>query len=372
MKCQEVTELMQRYLDKDLVEKEYQLILRHLNACPECTSMFEKLQRLSNELESLPKVKPPYNIVDSIMPQLVELDRMNEERTTEPVASSESTAVMQEQRHKPPQKQGLWRRYVSWGWTGGVVAAGIVLGIFIFQNQPLLNENAGSHVQPEMSRMMMDQQSTQNHAESFAAPKSTSSDNIAMFQVQDHSDQPKELASKQPEEDPVVPPASSQGTTKNSPSAGAVVDPSKPGSPVQEERRTTVPIDDNFMSMDQYGKVASQSEPLPVDGNSKRDQPLGISSIEESETEGFPMSQELTSPDQKYTATVIDQRVYILNAESGNEVYMSEQTWKEDVTIQFKEWQNQKVIYEVTIDEHVVLYFIDTSSLEEGILADHE
>ncbi|UUZ86756.1 zf-HC2 domain-containing protein [Paenibacillus sp. P26] len=67
--CQEVIELMQRYLDRDLDETEYSRMLGHLQQCPDCSELFERLVNLSQELESLPKVTPPYSLVDAILPQ---------------------------------------------------------------------------------------------------------------------------------------------------------------------------------------------------------------------------------------------------------------------------------------------------------------
>jgi hypothetical protein len=75
MNCEEVMEYMQRYLDGDLSEQEKESMFAHLKSCVSCKEMFERLNRLSDELVSLPKVTPPFSIVDSILPQLDALDR---------------------------------------------------------------------------------------------------------------------------------------------------------------------------------------------------------------------------------------------------------------------------------------------------------
>ena len=133
MNCQEVMELMQRYLDEDLDENEQDELHRHIRDCPECTEMFERLQRLSNDLANLPKVVPPYSIVDSILPQLEQLDRAN------PGALTASENVVQSQTDQlqgqiPAGERQTRNRIISWKWVSGVVAAGLVIGVVAFQD----------------------------------------------------------------------------------------------------------------------------------------------------------------------------------------------------------------------------------------------
>ncbi len=131
MKCAEVMEWMHRYLDKDLSQDEIVEMFRHIDNCPSCAEVFERLTLLSNELEQLPDVKPPFSLVDSILPQLAELDRSSREqsamRTEEPVVvpfSRESS------RGKPSKGTSIATR------TGiGAIAAAVILGIAIF-NMP--------------------------------------------------------------------------------------------------------------------------------------------------------------------------------------------------------------------------------------------
>ncbi|HEY0826560.1 MAG TPA: zf-HC2 domain-containing protein [Bacilli bacterium] len=74
MNCQEVLDLMQKYVDQEHTNSEYAEMSEHLHRCPSCTAIFERLKRLSDELEQLPKVVPAYSIVDTILPKL---ERMN-------------------------------------------------------------------------------------------------------------------------------------------------------------------------------------------------------------------------------------------------------------------------------------------------------
>nr|WP_281272184.1 anti-sigma factor [Paenibacillus flagellatus] len=120
-------ELMQRHLDRDLIESEQEAMMDHLQQCPECAEMFDRLRQLSQELASLPKVTPPFSLVDSILPQLAEIDRAGEGPFAVPAADTSAATVVPLAVEKP-------RRF-RMGWTaaaaGGVVAAGLLLALFV-------------------------------------------------------------------------------------------------------------------------------------------------------------------------------------------------------------------------------------------------
>jgi hypothetical protein len=125
MTCQDMMDLMQRSLDLDLSAAEEQAMLAHLQGCPDCADLFERLKLLTGELAQLPKVTPPYSIVDSILPQLESLGGLAEPGAAADVpvmnAPVDELAARRE-------KKGL----ISWKIVSGVAAAGIVLGMVIF------------------------------------------------------------------------------------------------------------------------------------------------------------------------------------------------------------------------------------------------
>jgi len=125
MNCQEVMELMQRYLDFDLSDQEEERLMAHLRQCPQCSEMFERLQQLSRELANLPKVVPPFSLVDAILPQLDEIDRQR-------AAGTVPQNDVSDQEQKRANRSAYRRRpFGPWAAFGGVVAAGIVLTLFI-------------------------------------------------------------------------------------------------------------------------------------------------------------------------------------------------------------------------------------------------
>jgi len=136
MKCQEVIELMHRYLDHDLDESEAEGLTRHVQQCSSCAEMFERLKHLSGELESLPKVMPAFSLVDAILPRLELIDR-----TAADAAIAEPPVVAAPPVPAAPSKR-RWTDRISWRIASGVVAAGFIFGMFIVMNQPKAVDDA--------------------------------------------------------------------------------------------------------------------------------------------------------------------------------------------------------------------------------------
>ncbi|MEC0166829.1 anti-sigma factor family protein [Paenibacillus graminis] len=131
MKCAEVMEWMHRYLDHDLSQEEMIEMFRHIDNCPSCADVYDRLSTLSRQLEQLPDVKPPFSLVDSIMPRLDELDRGVQEPVMTSTDESNVVPLSRKSSHgKPPKGSSMAAR------TGiGAVAAAIILLIAIF-NMP--------------------------------------------------------------------------------------------------------------------------------------------------------------------------------------------------------------------------------------------
>ncbi|WP_339798081.1 zf-HC2 domain-containing protein [Paenibacillus sp. FSL R5-0744] len=184
MKCAEVMEWMHRYIDQDLSQDEIVEMFRHIDNCPSCAEVFERLTLLSKELEQLPDVKPPFSLVDSILPQLAELDRSSREqsavRTEEPVVVP---FLRESSRGKPSKGTSIAAR------TGiGAIAAAVILGIAIF-NMP--DKMPGAEVEQMMqdsskatsdsANNMAIESQTSTSAESYeAAPANSGTDSGAL------------------------------------------------------------------------------------------------------------------------------------------------------------------------------------------------
>lgn len=138
MNCAEVMEWMHRYLDHDLSQEEMLELFRHIDDCPACAEVFDRLTMLSQQLEQLPDVKPPFSLVDSILPRLEQLDQGVPEEPV--IAAAEDPKVVpftrSNTRSKKPRGSSLATR------TGIGAAAAAVILLFALFNKPESMPNA--------------------------------------------------------------------------------------------------------------------------------------------------------------------------------------------------------------------------------------
>ncbi|MBD3917909.1 zf-HC2 domain-containing protein [Paenibacillus sp. PR3] len=140
MNCQEVMAYMQRQLDHDLEDHEAEVLFAHIRHCSDCADTFERLKRLSLELENLPKVVPAFSLVDAIMPQLDQLVPEISAAVAEPNQPAETGVT---NRRTSRKREGGWLRNVSWTAIGGVVTAGIVVGLVLVFANPVTPSKSG-------------------------------------------------------------------------------------------------------------------------------------------------------------------------------------------------------------------------------------
>ncbi|ACT00852.1 anti-sigma factor family protein [Paenibacillus sp. JDR-2] len=133
MTCQEVIEYMNRQLDGDLDEHEYEILMNHTRHCPDCAAMFERLKQLSDELGNLPHVMPKYSLVDAILPQLEEIVPFRQpEAAAVEIAPMAVPSVTQQTTRRVKERHQLRFRAIT-----GIIAASVAAGLF------LVSYNAG-------------------------------------------------------------------------------------------------------------------------------------------------------------------------------------------------------------------------------------
>ncbi|MDT3426610.1 anti-sigma factor RsiW [Paenibacillus forsythiae] len=132
MNCAEVMEWMHRYLDHDLSRDESFEMFRHIDDCPACAELFERLSALSGELERLPDVSPPFSLVDSILPKLEAIDREKGAAAVPLAGETDAAPRMSRKasRAKTRRSSSLAGRFGI-----GAAAAAVILGIAVF-NMP--------------------------------------------------------------------------------------------------------------------------------------------------------------------------------------------------------------------------------------------
>ncbi|MFD1772866.1 anti-sigma factor family protein [Paenibacillus rhizophilus] len=130
MNCAEVIEWMHRYLDHDLSRDESLEMFRHIDNCPSCAELFERLNALSRELEQLPDVSPPFSLVDSIQPKLEAIDREADVMAALPAEEQQVQPMSRKASRAKNRNSSLASRFGI-----GAAAAAVVLGIALF-NMP--------------------------------------------------------------------------------------------------------------------------------------------------------------------------------------------------------------------------------------------
>ncbi|MUT66638.1 hypothetical protein GOM71_11935 [Paenibacillus sp. NEAU-GSW1] len=163
-------EYMHRQLDGDLDEQEQQLLLKHTRQCPDCAAMFERLKKLSSELENLPKVMPSYSLVDAILPQLEMLDGPR-------FSDAASVETVQEQARDKGNGSVAARRRRWPAWISGVAAAGAVAMFFVISYsggmfQSVSKDEAASSTAAEAQPAAALQQNSASDEENVLEPYS--------------------------------------------------------------------------------------------------------------------------------------------------------------------------------------------------------
>lgn len=349
MKCSEVMELMQRYLDHDLAESEQQTMVSHLNKCPVCAAMSDRLQRISDELEQLPAVTPPYSIVDSILPRL---------EAILVTGGSPAPAVPIQAPKWFGRKAG---RFAAWGTTAAAVALGILLvsdgtinvqhkmadksastkqeasvnqsgssdsssaaqkRMLMDSNQDVANPTpAGGEGAPASTAQTFNSKADENLANDQKDRISSSSAGSGTFNVP-HSESTQKGVS------PIVPVPSAgygnEGKTAGGTSTDQKGSASSPG-PILEPAKGD---SDNVVTFNPGGILSSNT------GMGSKVPGLGAASD----------PSRATSESGKYTAVVENQKVIVKNSE-GSQVYASANQWKDSDSIRLQNWVNDSQLF---------------------------
>ncbi|MGO4541206.1 anti-sigma factor family protein [Paenibacillus sp. 2TAB19] len=213
MNCQEVMDLMHRQLDGDLDESEYSVLIDHTRHCPDCAAMYDRLQLLSAELTSLPKVVPSYSLVDAILP---ELQRLDLEERNDSMYVVHKDEVEQEQGKLAARRLARSRRLPSLRYVGGIIAAGVVAGLFIIG----YNAGIGPGFDNDSANSMTAQESASNDTMDIAQRSDVYSLKSDQKIEQDASAAEEDIESSGDSDGGAQPSVRTQGN-EGSPAAGA-------------------------------------------------------------------------------------------------------------------------------------------------------
>jgi hypothetical protein len=396
MNCQEVIEFMQRQLDGDLNAQEEAQLADHLKHCSDCPEMYQRLKQLSNELTNLPKVVPAYSLVDAIMPRLFEIDKQNAANSpSDP--NTDYIPAAQEPRSIPRTRR--FGSSFSWKAAGGVIAAGLVLGIFLFQTNNSSSDQADGLLQPRNNGKTASSAAGSQSADS----NKNSANTDKLNSVSPNGNEPAASAqnrvgnpplngsnstgpsptenSAQPSQNPkshdvskdikpdqkVITGATATNGNSASPSAAPTASASAKGQESSGSQASESPaITGDPKTKDQSGSTvqpspaAANASPSPAPDQAGT-HTMSITSLMPEET--------LRSKDGKYLAAIEQHKVTIKDQASQEIIFTSERVWIETDKVTLLEWSDDgKLTYQVINDTSTQNFEIDAVHKSEALL----
>ncbi|MBW4841073.1 MAG: zf-HC2 domain-containing protein [Paenibacillaceae bacterium] len=343
MKCPEAVEWMHRYLDHDLNEEESFLLFEHIRNCEECAETFALLNKLSAQLEELPKVVPNYSLVDAILPQLDEIDRARleggsaAEETVLPMTAVHveagtgqgGTLLSRRSSRRQDADAGVRRsRIYRYGSLG--VAAALILGVFIYQYEPRTVSDAEIAMNTSLTESASENSSAANSADDAAGSAQLFKDgsNAGSLEM-------GEQDAPVPKEDGNPTAGGNSGGADDQNDTGDLMAPVTPGAepgnsqsgikaPSEQDTGKSDPTSDNSVPTNQGDRVPAQDPTTPEAGNSdsaadaKAPEGLEDEIINRQLTLEDPMGKfgiasfnSWTSPDGKFEAELKDGHLYV-------------------------------------------------------------
>jgi hypothetical protein len=335
MNCELMMEWMQRFVDEDLTQTEQEVLMKHVTQCPECAASFERLQLLSAELAHLHKITPPYSIVDSILPKLMELDAQQ---------AAIKAAVL------PTTKHGK-KAIFSWKIGAGFVAAAIFFSLIAVNLMPNTNKTASD-------KMLMENQSiSASPAAAFENPGSALDSTAAKEEAKaqqptaDNSNSEDKLTATF---DQAIDGLKGDAKEEKATESGQKPDKSKSS----RTASPTVSTDaTNDTSKNQKTAPATSPSPAPAPqatepiGHDKRLMVPRTSLVN-------PSVQTLASEDGNFIG-LVERQIVQVQTPDGNRIYTSSVQWKPTDSIQFIQWlDNSRLVYEVKMEDGLVKRYI--------------
>jgi hypothetical protein len=346
MTCQEVIEYMQRQLDDDLGEHEYEILMEHTRHCPDCAAMFERLKKLSEELGNLPHVMPKYSLVDAILPQLEQIVPFRQPEA----AAVEIPPVTPQATRRTKERHQLRFRAIT-----GIIAASVAAGLFI------VSYNAGLF--PSSNNFANDSKAETAAASDIAADQMAPQQKMADAQLFANDGGKAQVNTES------VDPNSSEASNRST----------NDDSHVTTEEDLNISQSDFGESTTNSGNTAGGSEG-PASGEKSGEK--GNSSVtgtapsiaagggdSNGPVQGFteaPTPLQTTSPDGSYVAKASSFVIHVYNTDDNASVYDSERRNGKITTLVWSE-DSKQLTYEIQLESGgMERYVIDMESLTES------
>jgi anti-sigma factor RsiW len=341
MNCEQRMDDMQRFVDNDLTYAEQENLMAHIKQCPDCAASFEQLQRLSAELSLLPMVTPPFSIVDSIMPKLAELDAQQAAIQV----SYLSTAKLQK------------KSYLPWKIGGGLVAAAVIFGLII-NMQPNTKFDASGMLgaTSQKSAAVADTGKSLEGIIAPEAPTAKSEEDKKKITVEFSSR--VNGADQKDNSKGVNPDSSKKVTVQDQTTNGVLNSPAdKKADAVTSPAQAPKEGDYNYsIAADKIIPTATPSavlKPMPSATPAITASPIPAPALAPA-----PQNPILASDDGNFIG-MVERQIVLVKSPDGNRIYTSAIQWNVTDKIVLVQWQeNQRLIYEVRMEDGLVKRFI--------------
>jgi anti-sigma factor RsiW len=387
--CEEAYEWMQRDLDGELEPFEHAKLTKHLEECADCASLYERLHTLSTHLAQLPMVEPPFSIVQSILPQLEQIDR---ERETPPFIQEQAATA---EGIGKKSRKAIWYRYI-----GGATAAGLLISAVMFTlDEPQMKQSAFSPAQTtlvkDVTREKEQNVSPESVSETHAAPQESvqsqpnasadSQPSVSDETVERPNDKDSDASSrpnsgssvayslqpqpnisssksavKQPDRPPVLQP---QGEKQESMNETASVPPDVQGEPVQPAAEPEKQPEESSVALAKGPDTSEENKvAAAVPSVGERTGIMGFaqdSSNEKQKVEDAPAKQEIAksegdtykppgkpSPGKQYFVSKSGNRLLVRD-DAGNIQFVTH-SWNDMYNVSYRWVDDAKISYKLT------------------------
>jgi hypothetical protein len=322
MRCNEAVSFMQEDLDHHLNPVQREKLLLHIEQCSSCMELYWRLKLLEKDIAPLPQIKPPYSLVDRVLPKLPIPDSTGSRAAiVRPLQKSSKQLDRQFRFHK--------RRFRRYGL--GIVATVfgfcmVSLGFTISSLQTEVAVDAGeifiTAEQSEAEPVQLPSDQNIPMEEKPSSPQKVESVHVEPVKTEKKDDRPnvKQLVKREVQQSPKE---TVSKPNREKPSSQPAAEPSKPKEDTAED--TTEP------------------DTPPVQPQPDKDE---INKQIVGKFQEINQNQ-LKTRNGQLIASNENQKVIIRNADKTI-VYSSSFQWKQDDIVQLVGWNgNNSFIYEV-------------------------
>ncbi len=337
MNCEEIKEMLFLYHDHELTALQKQEVTKHFAQCTSCEKLNQNLLQIHQALSQLPKVNPPFSIVDRLMSQITEIPIQSvEKHSTENVQKSIGFTNIENQKQVLKTRQKLFQKIRFNQKSKSILAASVVILILLSVSWqygffPLKKDGFDTALQKDMisplaERSQIRTESTSAESKQYTAPL-----------AQLDSNQGK----------------TSQGTMA-------------PNASELNSKESTNLQDSKSINPRQINKESISAQ-KSIENQDIQENSLNVPSQITEQVPASPSNPNLLiSQNGKYLAKIEQYQIIITDQNEEKVYFRSAFTWSAEDTIMLEAWSTDaKLTYSVVKNEVVKKYLIDIVKLTE-------